>query len=229
MLSRFLKAPSVPSPYSSAARCFAFNSATTPPSKPPLDGQLAQYLSETLGIDSKLHTGIIKAMESMHGKSNVTVEHLQAFGPIGMKALAASVEQELAKKMKKEGKSRPSTRVLVKIPHHKTEFELKWKLGKSLLTLAKDNPELMSEYMEGTCGGNMSCCTCHVYLEQPEIQALLPPPEEAELDMLDLAYDPKDTSRLGCQVKLTPQLLEAVSNDLQIEVTIPAGVNNVWK
>jgi hypothetical protein len=25
---------------------------------------------------------------------------------------------------------------------------------------------LLGEYMEGTCGGSMSCCTCHVYLKR---------------------------------------------------------------
>lgn len=181
--------------------------------------EIASYL-ETLGIDRTLQNGIVKAFESMHGK-DVRVEVMQSFGEEGMKALAASVE-----KAKRPGHGkRPSTDVLIKIPHHKTDFKLKWKMGDSLLDLAQENEELLGEYMEGTCGGNMSCCTCHVYVEQPEFRELLPEPEESELDMLDLAYEPNETSRLGCQVKLTPIIMGA---SIQLEFTIPAGVNNVW-
>jgi ferredoxin len=183
--------------------------------------EIASYL-ETLGIDGTLHKGIIKAFESMHGK-DVRVEVMQSFGEEGMNALAASVEIEQAKR-RGHGK-RPSTDLLIKIPHHKTDFKVKWKMGDSLLELAQANEELLGEYMEGTCGGNMSCCTCHVYVEQPEFRGLLPEPEESELDMLDLAYEPKDSSRLGCQVKLTPIIMGA---PIQLEITIPAGVNNVW-
>ena len=34
----------------------------------------------------------------------------------------------------------------------------------------------------------------------------LPPPEEEEEDMLDLAFELTDTSRLGCQIKVTKEL-----------------------
>jgi ferredoxin len=183
--------------------------------------EIASYL-ETLAIDVTLHKGIIKAFESMHGK-DVRVDVMQSFGEEGMNALAASVEQEQAKR-RGHGK-RPSTDVLIKTPHHKTDFKLKWKTGDSLLDLAQENEELLGEYMEGTCGGNMSCCTCHIYVKQPEFRELLPDPEESELDMLDLAYEPKDSSRLGCQVRLTPIIMGA---PIQLEFTIPAGVNNVW-
>ena len=44
--------------------------------------------------------------------------------------------------------------------------------------------------------------------------------DEAELDMLDLAFDPQPTSRLGCQVLLSPDLEGLV-------VHLPAGVHNM--
>jgi 2Fe-2S ferredoxin len=45
--------------------------------------------------------------------------------------------------------------------------------------------------------------------------------DEAELDMLDLAYGVTETSRLGCQIKL--------KKDLEgMTLTIPNGVNNLW-
>lgn len=72
-----------------------------------------------------------------------------------------------------------------------------------------------------------SCCTCHVYLDE-NLLSLVPPPDKGELDMLDLAYEPKLESRLGCQIRLTPDLLQQIDNNSPIVVTIPADVNNVW-
>lgn len=75
---------------------------------------------------------------------------------------------------------------------------------------------------------NISCCTCHVYLDD-KLLSLVPPPDKNELDMLDLAYEPRLESRLGCQVKLTPDLLQQIDPDQPpMVVTIPADVNNVW-
>ena len=39
----------------------------------------------------------------------------------------------------------------------------------------------------------------------------LPAPEEEEEDMLDLAMDLTDTSRLGCQIKVTKELAGMVA------------------
>ena len=50
------------------------------------------------------------------------------------------------------------------------------------------------------CGGACACATCHVYVKDGWY-AKLPPPSEAEIDMLDmaLAVEP-DSSRLSCQI-----------------------------
>ena len=50
--------------------------------------------------------------------------------------------------------------------------------------------------------------------------AAVGPPSEAEQDMLDLAYDPCETSRLDCQVTLSPALAGLV-------MKIPGGANNM--
>ena len=142
---------------------------------------LADHLQSRYGIDPKLHSGIFKALQPVYGQ-NLNVEHLDAFGQAGLVALAASVQQQLTQRQGRM--KRPSRLLKVAIPHHKTSFEVDWKLGDSLLDMARNHDELFAEYMEGTCGGNMSCCTCHVYIDQPEFQALLNAPEEAELDML---------------------------------------------
>lgn len=143
--------------------------------------ELGDYLETKHGIDPKLHSGIFKALQSIHGPK-IGLEHLEAFGSSGLHALAASVQEQLDKRQGRP--KRPSTMLKVSIPHHGTSFELEWKQGDTVLEVAQENQELMAEYMEGTCGGIMSCCTCHIYIDQPEFQAFLSEPEESELDML---------------------------------------------
>jgi 2Fe-2S ferredoxin len=55
--------------------------------------------------------------------------------------------------------------------------------------------------IEGACGGNMACATCHVYLAA-ELRAAVPPPSAEERDMLDFAEGWSRESRLGCQVRV---------------------------
>ena len=142
---------------------------------------LRDFLTTTFEIDAQLHNGIFKAMESVHGK-DLKKEHFEAFGKEGIAALAASVEEEVAKR--NSTTSRPFITLRISVPHHGTSFDLKWRVGESLLDVAQNNPDLLGEYMEGTCGGNMSCCTCHVYVEQPEFRGFLTDPDEGELDMI---------------------------------------------
>ena len=59
--------------------------------------------------------------------------------------------------------------------------------------------------MEGTCGGQMACATCHVMVE-PEWIARLPVASDAEEAMLDLVPDARARSRLACQLRLGPDL-----------------------
>lgn len=73
--------------------------------------------------------------------------------------------------------------------------------GKSILDVAHDN----KIELEGACGGELACSTCHVILEK-EYFDKLPQKTEEEEDMLDLALGLTDTSRLGCQIKLNKDL-----------------------
>jgi 2Fe-2S ferredoxin len=58
----------------------------------------------------------------------------------------------------------------------------------------------------GECGGNRSCATCHVYVED-EVLDLVGPPNDLEDDMLDLAVsERRPGSRLSCQIKVTEAL-----------------------
>ena len=55
------------------------------------------------------------------------------------------------------------------------------------------------------CGGACSCATCHVYVD-PAWAAKLPPPDAQESGMLECVLDRQGTSRLSCQIVLTPAL-----------------------
>ena len=73
--------------------------------------------------------------------------------------------------------------------------------GASLLEVARLN----GIDIEGACGGNMACATCHVVVDDAFFDLLAPPAAEEE-DMLDLAPSLAATSRLGCQIRLTAAL-----------------------
>jgi 2Fe-2S ferredoxin len=55
------------------------------------------------------------------------------------------------------------------------------------------------------CGGACACATCHAYVADlwlPRLQ----PMEEMEDAMLDTVVERRPTSRLMCQIELTPEL-----------------------
>ena len=67
--------------------------------------------------------------------------------------------------------------------------------------------------IDADCGGAMACATCHVYVKD-EWFSKIPKAEDAEVDMIDMAYEPKKNSRLSCQI--------IVSDELNgLEVTTP--------
>ena len=59
--------------------------------------------------------------------------------------------------------------------------------------------------IDADCGGSMACATCHVYVEEKWLNKL-PKAEEAEVDMIDMAYEPKKNSRLSCQLIVSDEL-----------------------
>jgi ferredoxin, 2Fe-2S len=63
------------------------------------------------------------------------------------------------------------------------------------------------------CGGACACGTCHVYVDAawlPRLGAR----EEMEEGMLECAWEPRDNSRLSCQIHVTADLEG-------LEVTVP--------
>ena len=59
--------------------------------------------------------------------------------------------------------------------------------------------------IDADCGGSCACATCHVYVDEKWFDKL-PDIENAEQDMLDMAFEPKKFSRLGCQITITKDL-----------------------
>jgi len=93
----------------------------------------------------------------------------------------------------------------------KTRQTVQAREGDRLLDVAQAN----GQPLEGTCGGQMACSTCHLIIDPADF-AKLPDPVEMEEDMLDLAVAVTRTSRLSCQIELAPGM-DGLS------VTIPAA------
>ena len=55
------------------------------------------------------------------------------------------------------------------------------------------------------CGGACACATCHVYVAD-EWSEIVGKPSQMEEDMLDFAFEVRPTSRLSCQIKVSPAL-----------------------
>jgi ferredoxin len=104
-----------------------------------------------------------------------------------------------------------------------TKKTVKGKIGTNLLELAhKNNIDL-----EGACEGSLACSTCHVIVVDEKFYKMLPEPTDEENDMLDLAFGLTNTSRLGCQVKLTKELdgltvqLPAATRNMAVDGYVP--------
>jgi ferredoxin, 2Fe-2S len=59
--------------------------------------------------------------------------------------------------------------------------------------------------IDADCGGSMACATCHVYVLEKWLDKI-PKAEEAEIDMIDMAFEPKKNSRLSCQLIVSDEL-----------------------
>ena len=59
--------------------------------------------------------------------------------------------------------------------------------------------------IDADCGGSMACATCHVYVEEKWFDKI-PKAEDAEIDMIDMAFEPKKNSRLSCQIIISDEL-----------------------
>jgi ferredoxin len=163
------------------------------------------------GYNQSVTDGIIKAFPG--GK--VSLNEVKSLGDSGLKALVLAVErQSVDSKVKKD-----MITIHVSVPHERYSFDMKVPVGGNFQTAVNDNEDL-AQFLECACGGNAACSTCHVVVD-PEYFLRLPPPDETELDMLDLAAGLTDTSRLGCQIVFQKNLDG-------MKVTVPSESNNLF-
>jgi 2Fe-2S ferredoxin len=88
--------------------------------------------------------------------------------------------------------------------------EVEAPLGITLMEVARQNN---ISGVVALCGGACACATCHVYVGASGL-AKLEPREEMEEGMLETAWEPRDNSRLSCQIHITADLDG-------LEVTVP--------
>ncbi len=75
-------------------------------------------------------------------------------------------------------------------------------VGLTVMEVAKKND---IAGIEAECGGACACATCHVYVDDAW-RGKTGKAEEMEEDMLDFAFDVRESSRLCCQIKVTADL-----------------------
>lgn len=78
--------------------------------------------------------------------------------------------------------------------------------GETLLEIAEEHDVKMGS----ACGGVCACSSCHCYVRGG--LDTLPEMSDAESDRLDMGFDVRPYSRLGCQVKVA-------DDDLTVELT----------
>ena len=90
---------------------------------------------------------------------------------------------------------------LIFVDSEGTETSVEAENGLSVMEVARDN----DLEIEGTCGGSISCCTCHVIIDKDWF-SIVGGPNPDEEDMLDLAVGLQSTSRLSCQIEVSNKL-----------------------
>mmetsp|Transcript_1570 Transcript_1570/g.2597 ORF Transcript_1570/g.2597 Transcript_1570/m.2597 type:complete len:200 (+) Transcript_1570:29-628(+) len=175
--------------------------------------EVKKYLQETKGLEETVAQGIINAFP----RGRVSMADIKALGDVGLKALSESVEREIDSRKHMVGKG--SIDITVAVPHHGVSFNLTVPNNTTFFELARQNEDI-SQYMECACSGIAACSTCHVIVDPSQFDAL-PEAEEAELDMLDLAWGVTDTSRLGCQLRFTPEIHG-------LKVSLPEQTQNLF-
>lgn len=200
----------------------------------------------TVGYSQDVARGVVDALQEsgLSGEALLTaVRQLAGRWEVaedeGLEALAGAVQQQLAQT---QGKASVEITVVPPNAWHSQEgqedqketeedfkvmqqraFTVQALEGTSLTDVAKfgtgPGASTLGEYLECACSGIMACSTCHVVVD-PKWFDRVGPPSEDELDMIDLAYSPRPTSRLGCQIVLSKHM-----NGLVIR--LPHGSNNL--
>ncbi|MEM7018636.1 MAG: 2Fe-2S iron-sulfur cluster-binding protein [Pseudomonadota bacterium] len=88
------------------------------------------------------------------------------------------------------------------IEHDGTTIEVDVNSGTSVMEGGVNNGV---DGVVAECGGGCACATCHCYIDEAWLE-IVGPPNEIEADMLEFAFEPKDNSRLSCQIEVTDDL-----------------------
>lgn len=88
------------------------------------------------------------------------------------------------------------------IEHSGKEHVVEAEIGISVMEAAVKN---MIPGIDADCGGACACATCHVYVD-PAFAEKVGRKEAMEESMLDFAYEPKENSRLSCQITVRKEL-----------------------
>eukprot|EP00977_Amphora_coffeiformis_P007093 scaffold1549_cov156-Amphora_coffeaeformis.AAC.7 len=202
----------------------------------------------SIGYEREIAEGVVDALkqsglsgEALLSMTRALAGRWEVGEDEGLEALAASVKQDIAAKRGQkviitivppnawDSAEDPATENIV--PNFKDideslrnrSFEVEAYEGVSLTDVAKfgtgRGAETLGEYLECACSGIMACSTCHVVVDK-EWYAKVGEPTDDEQDMLDLAYGPRPSSRLGCQVILKPEFDGMI-------LFLPKGQNNL--
>jgi len=227
-----------------ARRDFARSSAPPPSQETPADKAKTFVIS--LGHEEAVAQGVVDALKSsgISGEGLLTTVRtmsgrIEVGEDAGLEDLIEAVKQDLSRS---EGKkvvrffcvpptawdsSHPEDDKILNDADRETMMKQSFPVdcyeGMSLTDVAKfgslEGASTLSEYIECACSGIMACSTCHVIMDKewfPKVGEAC----EDEQDMIDLAYSPTSTSRLGCQVILNKKLDGLV-------VKLPKGANNI--
>lgn len=87
---------------------------------------------------------------------------------------------------------------IIYVRHDGARHQVDVAIDRSVMEGAVDNgvPGILAD-----CGGACSCATCHVYIDE-EWRQRVGGPNEIEEAMLQLAIEPRENSRLSCQIKI---------------------------
>jgi ferredoxin len=178
------------------------------------------------GVKPNVASEVISVFQKAGG-GTVSSATLKQLGDKGLQALIQSVERDLAaqeRRREQQGGEENAKKISIFINNPRVSSTMKSidvYPDEPLYDSASSAPVAsLAEDLEFACGGNAACSTCHIVLD-PAFFPLLPPAEEDEQDMLDLAWGPTDTSRLACQVKV-PRACHGMV------VTIPSESNNLF-
>lgn len=171
-------------------------------------GVVSALMDPTSGIPK---TALLATVKTLAGRWEIGED-------MGLAAIAQSVQAKL-----NETAGLAKVKFQVEVPHGGHVFECEGFEGLSVAEVAEqaEGPggALLAEFLECACSQVMACSTCHVIVS-PEWFGRVGEPSESELDMIELAYDPQNTSRLGCQLKLRPELDGMLLH-------LPKGANNM--